>query len=105
MTHGNIEKLLAPIDTFGARCGLDSSVKDKPYLVFFDISKCLSPGTPIVGCPTPQVATSYLKDELIFLINKIFFSLYFSLIIFSGLRIKVSIENYNFRLGNEPTKF
>lgn len=66
MTHGNIEKLLAPIDTFGARCGLDSSVKDKPYLVFFDISKCLSPGTPIVGCPTPQVATSYLKDELTF---------------------------------------
>ncbi|CAH0699204.1 unnamed protein product [Spodoptera exigua] len=55
MTHGNIEKLLAPIDTTGARCGLDSSVKDKPYLVFFDISKCLSPGTPIVGCPTPQV--------------------------------------------------
>lgn len=65
MTHGNIEKLLAPIDTFGARCGLDSSVKDKPYLVFFDISKCLSPGTPIVGCPTPQVCVSKCPSRTI----------------------------------------
>lgn len=54
MTHGNIQKLLAPIDSRGARCGMDSAVKDKPYLVFFDISKCLQPGSPIVGCPTPQ---------------------------------------------------
>lgn len=54
MSHGNIQKLLAPIDSRGARCGMDSDVADKPYLVFFDLSKCLSPGTPIVGCPTPQ---------------------------------------------------
>ncbi|XP_022835299.1 CTL-like protein 2 isoform X3 [Spodoptera litura] len=65
MRHGNIEKLLAPIDTAGARCGLDSSVKDKPYLVFFDISKCLSPGTPIVGCPTPQVCVSKCPSRTI----------------------------------------
>lgn len=58
MTHGNIEKLLAPIDSEGRRCGLDSGLENKPYLVFFNIAKCLSPGTPIVGCPTPQV--SYL---------------------------------------------
>ncbi|XP_026725806.1 CTL-like protein 2 isoform X1 [Trichoplusia ni] len=58
MTHGNIQKLLAPIDTKGRRCGLDSGLEDKKYLVFFNIAKCLSPGTPITGCPTPQVCVN-----------------------------------------------
>ncbi|KAJ0181029.1 hypothetical protein K1T71_003114 [Dendrolimus kikuchii] len=65
MTHGNVEKLLAPIDTQGRRCGLDSGLKHKPYLVFFNIAKCLSPGTPIVGCPTPQVCVEKCPDRTI----------------------------------------
>lgn len=56
MSRGNIEKLLAPIDSNGKRCGMDSGLEDKKYLVFFDIKRCLSPGTPITGCPTPQVS-------------------------------------------------
>ncbi|XP_049698461.2 choline transporter-like 2 isoform X1 [Helicoverpa armigera] len=63
MTHGSVQKLLAPIDSTGKRCGLDSGLIDKPYLVFFDISKCLSPGTPIVGCPTPQVCVNQCPTE------------------------------------------
>ncbi|PZC79789.1 hypothetical protein B5X24_HaOG215778 [Helicoverpa armigera] len=63
MTHGSVQKLLAPIDSTGKRCGLDSGLIDKPYLVFFDISKCLSPGTPIVGCPTPQVCVKQCPTE------------------------------------------
>ncbi|XP_026323831.1 CTL-like protein 2 isoform X3 [Hyposmocoma kahamanoa] len=55
MTQGSVKKILAPVDSNGKRCGLDSNVEHKPYLVFFDISKCLSPGTPITGCPTQQV--------------------------------------------------
>ncbi|KAJ8734636.1 hypothetical protein PYW08_013886 [Mythimna loreyi] len=65
MTHGNIQKLLAPIDSRGARCGMDSGVKDKPYLVFFDISKCLQPGSPIVGCPTPQVCVEECPSKTV----------------------------------------
>ncbi|XP_050674068.1 choline transporter-like 2 isoform X2 [Leptidea sinapis] len=54
-TRGSVEKLLAPIDSRGRRCGLDSGLEDKKYLMFFNIAKCLSPGTPITGCPTTQV--------------------------------------------------
>ncbi|CAK1548239.1 unnamed protein product [Leptosia nina] len=53
-TKGSIEKILAPIDSKGRRCGLDSGLEDKKYLMFFNIAKCLSPGTPITGCPTTQ---------------------------------------------------
>ncbi|CAB3236907.1 unnamed protein product [Arctia plantaginis] len=53
--HGNIQKLLAPVDSNGTRCGLDSGFEERKYLVFFDIQECLSPSTPITGCPTPQV--------------------------------------------------
>lgn len=50
-----MDQLLAPMDSQGRRCGMDSGLTDKKYLVFFDISKCLSPGTPITGCETSQV--------------------------------------------------
>ncbi|XP_073941370.1 choline transporter-like 2 isoform X2 [Choristoneura fumiferana] len=53
--NGNVEKLLAPLDSRGKRCGLDSELEDKKYLVFFNIAKCLSPTTAITGCNTPQV--------------------------------------------------
>jgi len=46
--------LLVPRDTDGLQCGQDSEVRDKPYLVFFDLAKCADPLVPINGCPTPQ---------------------------------------------------
>lgn len=33
-----------------------SGLEDKKYLLFFNIAKCLTPGTPITGCPTTQVS-------------------------------------------------
>ncbi|KAJ2946563.1 hypothetical protein O0L34_g12617 [Tuta absoluta] len=71
ITHGSMEKLLAPINSNGSRCGLDSGLQNKPYLVFFDISKCLSPGTPITGCPTQQVCVEKCPTETIFFQNAI----------------------------------
>lgn len=47
--------MLVPTDSQGLKCGLDPSVIDRPYLIFFDISKCAEPSTPITGCKTPQV--------------------------------------------------
>ncbi|CAB3236903.1 unnamed protein product [Arctia plantaginis] len=53
--NGDVERLLAPVDSRGRRCGLDAGLEDKRHLVFFNIEKCLSPSIPIKGCPTPQV--------------------------------------------------
>ncbi|XP_059047504.1 choline transporter-like 2 isoform X2 [Achroia grisella] len=64
-THGDIETLLAPMDSMGRRCGLNSYVEDKKYLVFFDISQCLRPDTPISGCPTKQVCVKECPKETI----------------------------------------
>ncbi|XP_061715261.1 choline transporter-like 2 isoform X3 [Cydia pomonella] len=65
--HGNVEQLLAPMDMKGRRCGLDSTLQDKKYLVFFDISECLSPTTAISGCKTPQVCVNECpKDTIVF---------------------------------------
>ncbi|KAG7304022.1 hypothetical protein JYU34_010944 [Plutella xylostella] len=64
-TNGDVERLLAPIDSKGRRCGLDADVMNKKYLVFFDITKCLSPEAPITGCPTPQVCVSQCPDTTI----------------------------------------
>ncbi|CAH0722355.1 unnamed protein product, partial [Brenthis ino] len=65
MTKGNFEKLLAPIDSKGRRCGMDSGLEDKKYLLFFNIVKCLSPGTPITGCPTTQVCVSQCPSQTV----------------------------------------
>ncbi|XP_047535659.1 choline transporter-like 2 isoform X3 [Vanessa atalanta] len=65
MTRGNVEKLLAPIDSNGRRCGLDSGLEDKKYLLFFNIAKCLAPGTPITGCPTTQVCVSQCPSRTV----------------------------------------
>ncbi|XP_045760351.1 choline transporter-like 2 isoform X3 [Maniola jurtina] len=65
MTRGSVEKLLAPIDTRGRRCGLDSGLENKKYLIFFNIAKCLSPGTPITGCPTTQVCVERCPDKTV----------------------------------------
>lgn len=53
--NGDPNILLVPKDSQGARCGLDSHVYNKPYLFFFDLTKCIGPQVLISGCPTPQV--------------------------------------------------
>ncbi|XP_032510800.2 choline transporter-like 2 isoform X3 [Danaus plexippus] len=63
ITRGSVEKLLAPIDSKGRRCGVDSGLEDRKYLVFFNIAKCLSPGTPITGCPTAQVCVQKCPER------------------------------------------
>lgn len=52
--EGDLNRLLVPRDTDGYQCGQDSEVLNKKYLVFFDLSKCADPLTPLNGCLTPQ---------------------------------------------------
>lgn len=55
ITNGDPRTLLVPKDSQGARCGMDSHVKDKQYLFFFDLTKCFGPNVLFTGCNTPQV--------------------------------------------------
>ena len=43
---------MVPTDSEGRKCGIDAAVKEEPYLVFFDLTKCISAST---ACNTPQV--------------------------------------------------
>ena len=62
-----MRKLIAPTDSEGRRCGVDSEVIEKPYLVFFDLTKCISVST---SCNTPQVCRKKCpSDNFIFIRN------------------------------------
>ena len=52
VTHGDPSKLMYPTDSYGNICG-KGDFAEKPYLMFFDLTKCASL-TAIAGCPTPQ---------------------------------------------------
>ncbi|KAL0850385.1 hypothetical protein ABMA28_012206 [Loxostege sticticalis] len=69
--NGDVQKLLAPIDTKGRRCGLDSGLVDKKYLVFFNIAQCLKPGTAITGCPTQQVCVKECPSKTVIFENEL----------------------------------
>ncbi|KAJ6641805.1 Choline transporter-like 2 [Pseudolycoriella hygida] len=62
--NGDIDRLLVPTDSQGRKCGVDSEVISKPYLVFFNLEKCIDPLVPINGCPTPQVCVEKCPDTL-----------------------------------------
>ncbi|XP_055909374.1 choline transporter-like 2 isoform X2 [Eupeodes corollae] len=61
--NGDLNKLLVPTDSFNRKCGVDAAVKDKKYLFFFNLEKCIDPLVPITGCPTPQVCVSQCPTE------------------------------------------
>jgi len=54
-THGDPNTLFSPTDSQGLRCGVDTEVRDKPYLFFFDLTTCAAPDAIASGCRTPQV--------------------------------------------------
>jgi choline transporter-like protein 2/4/5 len=64
--HGDPARLLTPTDSEGRRCGLDDEVRGKPFLFYFDLTKCAAENAIIKGCPTPQV---WQKLCLIFLVR------------------------------------
>jgi choline transporter-like protein 2/4/5 len=69
-TSGDPYTLLVPRDSAGSRCGLDHNVKDKPYLFFFDLTKCFGPTVPFTGCPTTQVCVKECPSEYFYFPNQ-----------------------------------
>ena len=69
LKNGNIEKLIHPTDSEGRKCGIDSQVKNKPYLIFFDLTKCARISPQYRTCNTTQVCiekcpqSNFLYDE------------------------------------------
>jgi len=53
---GNLNKLVAPMDSFNRECGVDPGVENKSNLFFFDMTECLNPLTLLKGCETPRVS-------------------------------------------------
>lgn len=53
--NGDLDRLLVPSDSKSRKCGVDNNVIDKPYLMFFNLEKCIDPRVPLYGCKTPQV--------------------------------------------------
>lgn len=65
--HGDLNRLLVPIDSDGRKCGIDSEVRDAPFLVFFNITECAKIDVPISGCKTKQVCVKECpKDNINF---------------------------------------
>jgi len=53
--EGDVNKLIHPTDSKGQICGGNGTLKDRPKLLFFDITECLNPAVITLGCPTPQI--------------------------------------------------
>lgn len=66
--EGDPDRLLLPTDSKGNICG-KGNFQDKKYLLFFDISTCVTKGgdlaqfVSIPSCPTPQVCVSKCPTE------------------------------------------
>uniref|UniRef100_A0A4D5RA77 Choline transporter-like protein n=1 Tax=Scolopendra viridis TaxID=118503 RepID=A0A4D5RA77_SCOVI len=65
--YGNPEMLAFPTDSEGNVCG-EGQFKDKPYLYFFDLTKCARPDV-VFGCPTPQVCVNKCPSKTVVNIN------------------------------------
>ncbi|XP_052862556.1 choline transporter-like 2 isoform X1 [Anopheles cruzii] len=61
--NGDLNRLLVPTDSYGLKCGVDSEVREEPYLVFFNITECAKIDVPIYGCKTPQVCVKQCPTE------------------------------------------
>jgi hypothetical protein len=63
---GNPFALVYPTDSRGQICGVSTAVKDKPYLMFFDLLTCVaSPYTTLLEfkCPTTQICVASCPNE------------------------------------------
>ena len=62
ISKGEIDKVLYPTDSHGQICG-KGQLKDRPYLLFYDLTRCLNPAAVATGCPTPQVCVEKCPDK------------------------------------------
>uniref|UniRef100_A0A0N5BAG2 Choline transporter-like protein 5 n=1 Tax=Strongyloides papillosus TaxID=174720 RepID=A0A0N5BAG2_STREA len=76
------DRIIHPVDSYGRLCGVDKpgyyNFSKKPYVLYFDLTKCISWLTFLSGCPTKQVCVekcpnkyfSYLELQTSSILNK-----------------------------------
>ncbi len=74
--NGNPMRVVYPVDSKGRLCGVDSAVRDKPNLLFFDLTRCIQiinvgeiisgnfDASSIFTCPTPQASSDIMHTVL-----------------------------------------
>lgn len=55
--------MVLPHDSEGRVCGKTEGYEDKPYLFFFDLTRCISVTTVITGCSTKQICVKECPQE------------------------------------------
>ncbi|XP_037075351.1 choline transporter-like 2 [Pollicipes pollicipes] len=65
-SHGSIRRFVMPSDTQGNICGVDKGYENKPYVFFFDLTKCALANSAIFGCATPQICVEKCPDTYFF---------------------------------------
>lgn len=63
-TISRVQYLTVKIEKENTRPLNSFQVITKPYLVFFNLEKCIDPLVPINGCPTPQVCVEKCPDSI-----------------------------------------
>ena len=58
-----IHQLIHPTDSKGQICGGNGILKDRPYLLYEDITECLNPAVITLGCPTPQICVKECPEK------------------------------------------
>lgn len=56
MLYGNHQEILRPVDSNEHRCGNDSEVRDRPYLLYHNLSECLNLHNVVLGCKSKSVS-------------------------------------------------
>jgi choline transporter-like protein 2/4/5 len=63
-TFGNPAQLIYPSNSEGEICGRGEHA-DRPFLLFFDLTRCAKISSALTGCPTPQVhSTEYILLQI-----------------------------------------
>lgn len=66
--NGKPEEIVLPHDSYGNICGKSKNFENKKYLLFYDITECLSFFTTL-SCPTKQVCVEKCPNQTLY--NKI----------------------------------
>jgi choline transporter-like protein 2/4/5 len=62
---GNISRVVYPTDSQGNICG-QGDMRERPFLLLFDLTQCLNPAVLISGCLTPHVCVPKCPDLTFF---------------------------------------
>ena len=60
--NGNPFQLVYPSNSEGEICG-QGDYKDRPFLLFFDLTRCIKISAALGGCATPQVCVKECPDQ------------------------------------------